>query len=239
VLSAGSGFGDGSILIFANWRKRMGEWDQERKDVLVCAQWMSEHGYFGGYRGSGGNISVRIKNRPILAVTPSGRSYGDMTADDICVVDFDLKPLEGQFAPSKEAAMHVGIYQHRTDVNAIVHTHQTYASILAVIDESIPPLFDEETKEFGPVVETIAYAISGSGDLVQNVIKKLGNNCHCYILQNHGALNLGRDIDHAWKNTELLEKVSKIYYAALITGKKIATLPEDTIDYFNKMRESM
>jgi ribulose-5-phosphate 4-epimerase/fuculose-1-phosphate aldolase len=212
VLSAGSGFGDGSILIFANWRKRMGEWDQERKDVLVCAQWMSEHGYFGGYRGSGGNISVRIKNRPILAVTPSGRSYGDMTADDICVVDFDLKPLEGQFAPSKEAAMHVGIYQH---------------------------LFDEETKEFGPVVETIAYAISGSGDLVQNVIKKLGNNCHCYILQNHGALNLGRDIDHAWKNTELLEKVSKIYYAALITGKKIATLPKDTIDYFNKMRESM
>jgi len=217
----------------------MGEWDQEKKDVLVCAQWMSEHGYFGGYRGSGGNISVRIKNRPILAVTPSGRSYGDMTADDICVVDFDLKPLEGQFAPSKEAAMHVGIYQHRTDVNAIVHTHQTHASILAVIDESIPPLFDEETKEFGPVVETIAYAISGSEDLVQNVIKKLGNNCHCYILQNHGALNLGRDIDHAWKNTELLEKVSKIYYAALITGKKIATLPEDTIDYFNKMRESM
>lgn len=216
----------------------MGEWDQEKNDVLVCAQWMSEHGYFGGYRGSGGNISVRIKNQPILAVTPSGRSYANMTADDICVVDFDLKPLEGQFAPSKEAAMHVGIYRHRTDVKAIVHTHQTYASILAVIDESIPPLFDEETKEFGPVVETIAYAISGSEDLVQNVIKKLGNNCHCYILQNHGALNLGRDIDHAWKNTELLEKVSKIYYAALITGKKIATLPEDTIDYYNKMRET-
>jgi ribulose-5-phosphate 4-epimerase/fuculose-1-phosphate aldolase len=162
-----------------------------------------------------------------------------MTADDICVVDFDLKPLEGQFVPSKEAAMHIGIYRHRTDVNAIVHTHQTYASILAVIDESIPPLFDEETKEFGPVVEAIPYAISGSEELVQNVIKKLGNNCHCYILQNHGALNLGRDIDHAWKNTELLEKVSKIYYAALITGKKIATLPEETIDYFNAMRESM
>jgi L-ribulose-5-phosphate 4-epimerase len=199
---------------------------------------MSGHGYFGGYRGSGGNISVRIGSRPILAVTPSGRSYWNMTADDICVVDFDLKSLEGQWVPSKEAAMHIGIYRHRTDVNAIVHTHQTYASILAVIDESIPPLFDEETKEFGPVVEIIPYAISGSQDLVQNVIKKLGNNCHCYILQNHGALNLGRDIDHAWKNTELLEKVSQIYYAALITGRQISTLPQETIDYFNKMRES-
>ena len=216
----------------------MGEYDQEKKDVLGCAKWMSEHGYFGGYRGSGGNISVRIEGQPILVVTPSGRSYWNMTADDICVVDFDLTPIEGQYKPSKEAAMHIGIYRHRIDVSAIVHTHQTYASILAVIDESIPPLFDEETKEFGPVVENIPYAISGSEDLVQNVIKNLGNNCHCYILQNHGALNLGRDIDHAWKNTELLEKVSKIYYAALITGKEISRLPKETIDYFNKMRES-
>ena len=216
----------------------MGEWDQEKKEVLDCARWMSGHGYFGGYRGSGGNISVRIGNRPILAVTPSGRSYRSMTAEDICVVDFDLKPLEGQFAPSKETAMHIGIYRHRTDVSAVVHTHQTYASILAVIGESIPPLFDEETKEFGPVVETIPYAISGSQELVQNVIKKLANNCHCYILRNHGALNLGRDLDHAWKNTELLEKVSKIYFAALISGREISTLPKETIEYFNKMRES-
>jgi len=215
----------------------MGEWDQQKKDVLECAKWMCEHGYFGGYRGSGGNISVRIESQPILAVTPSGRPYWNMAANDICVVDFDLKPLEGQFVPSKEAAMHIGIYRNRTDVNAIVHTHQTYASILGVIDESIPPLFDEETKEFGSVVEIIPYAISGSRDLVQNVINQLGNKCHCYILQNHGALNLGRDIDHAWKNTELLEKVSRIYYAALITGRKISTLPRSTLDYFNKMRE--
>ena len=78
----------------------MGEWDQQRKAVLDCAKWMSEHGYFGGYRGSGGNISVRIGNQSMLAVTPSGRPYWNMAADDICVVDFDLKALEGQFAPS-------------------------------------------------------------------------------------------------------------------------------------------
>lgn len=134
--------------------------------------------------------------------------------------------------------MHIGIYRNRPRVNAIVHTHQTCASIFAVIDEPIPPLFDEETKEFGPLVEIIPYAISGSEDLVQNVIKKLGNHCHCYILQNHGALNLGRDIDHAWKNTELLEKVSKVYYAALLTGREISTLPRSTLDYYKKMRES-
>ena len=213
----------------------MGKWDRERKDVLDCARWLSEHGYFGGYRSSGGNISVRISNQPVLALTPADRPYWNMTADDICVVDFDLKPLEGRFGPSKEAAMHIGIYKRRADVKAIVHTHQTYASILAVIGESIPALFDEQIKAFGAVVDTVSYAISGGQELVQNVIKKLDNHCYCYLLQNHGALNLGRDIDHAWKNAELLEKVSKIYYAALITGRQISILPRKTIEYYNKI----
>jgi glutamate-1-semialdehyde 2,1-aminomutase len=216
----------------------MGEWDQQRKDVLDCAKWMSEQGYFGGRRGSGGNISIRIGTRPILAITPADRPYFQMIADDICVADFDLKPLEGRWAPSKEAALHIGIYKHRDDVGAVIHSHQTFASILAVIGESIPPLFDEETKAFGPVVEAIPYALSGSRELVENVVKKLGNHCYCYILQNHGALNLGGDIAHAWRNTELLEKVAQIYYAALITGKKISTLPAETVEHYNKMRES-
>jgi hypothetical protein len=44
----------------------MGEWDQVKNDVLVCVKWMSEHCYFGGYRGSGGKISVRINSVFIL-----------------------------------------------------------------------------------------------------------------------------------------------------------------------------
>jgi len=39
----------------------MGMYDQEQKEVLNCAKWLSEHGYFGGFRGSGGNISVKSK----------------------------------------------------------------------------------------------------------------------------------------------------------------------------------
>jgi L-fuculose-phosphate aldolase len=66
----------------------------------------------------------------------------------------------------------------------------------------------------------------------------LGNNCYCYILQNHGALSLGKSLDQAWKNAELLEKVAQIYYYALTTGRKITTLPEDAVEQIYKMRES-
>jgi ribulose-5-phosphate 4-epimerase/fuculose-1-phosphate aldolase len=134
--------------------------------------------------------------------------------------------------------MHLSVYNNRPDVNAVIHTHPVFASILSIIDKPIPALFDEITFEIGAEVSVIPYAVSGSSDLAQNVIGKLGNHCYCYILQNHGALSLGKDLDQAWKNAELLEKVAQIYYYALATGLKITTLPEDAVEQIYKMRKT-
>jgi L-fuculose-phosphate aldolase len=216
----------------------MGKFDKDKKAIIKCARWLSKHGFFGCLRGSGGNISVKLDTDNMIAITPSGRPYQEMLPDDIRVVDSNLNSIEGDLKPSVETTMHVGVYRNRPDVNAVIHTHPVFAGILAVINKPIPALFDEVTLEIGASVEVIPYAISGSQELAENVIKKLGNDCFCYILQNHGALSLGRDLDQAWKNAELLEKVAQIYYYALTTGKEITTLPEDAIDQINKMRKS-
>lgn len=216
----------------------MGKFDKDKQAIVKCARWLSEHGYFGCLRGSGGNMSVKIKDQNMIAITPSRRPYQKMSADDICVLDYDLKPIEGRRAPSIETAMHIRVYRQRPDVSAVIHTHSVFASILSIINQPIPALFDEITFEIGASVEIIPYAISGSSDLAQNVVSKLDNNCFCYILQNHGALSLGGDIDQARKNAELLEKVAQVYYYASATGSPITTLPREAIDKINKMRES-
>jgi len=216
----------------------MAKFDKEKEAILKCACWLSERGFFGCTRGSGGNISVKIHDENLIAITPTHQPYQKMLPDDICVVDENLKSIEGNRAPSVETAMHISVYKHRSDVNAVIHTHPVFASILSIINEPIPALFDEIAFEIGASVEIIPYAISGSADLAQNVVSKLDNNCLSYILQNHGALSLGKNIDQAWKNTELLEKVAQVYYYALTTGKKITTLPQGAVDQINKMRES-
>ena len=86
-------------------------------------------------------------------------------------------------------------------------------------------------------MDIIPYAFSGSPELVSNVIGQLGNACHCYLIQNHGALCLGADMQRAMKNAELLENVAQIYYHALTTGEKITKLPQSAIDYFADMRK--
>lgn len=214
----------------------MGNFDSIKREVLDSSRWLSEHGYLGQLC-SGGNISVSVPGEKIVAITPSGRSYFSLDIDDICVIDFDQKSIEGNSAPSIEAGMHIGIYQNRSDVHAVIHTHQPFASVLAIINQPIPALFDEITVEIGHEVAIVPYAFSGSPELVANVAAKLGNACHCYLIQNHGALCLGADMKRAMKNSELLENVAQIYCHALASGKQIQNLPPSALDYFADMRK--
>ena len=154
--------------------------------------------------------------------------YFGIHVEDICIVDFDLNMLEGNYKPSIETEMHIEVYKHRRDVNAIMHTHQVYASIFALINEPIPALFDEVTFNLGHTIDVIPYGLSGSHLLAQNIIHQLSNRCNCYIIQNHGALNLGMSMENAFRNVELLEKIARTYYYAMNTGRPITKLP-DTI----------
>ena len=207
-----------------------------RHQVLDSSRWLAEHGYLG-HLSSGGNISLRMPGEEIIAITPSGRSYFSLDLDDICIIDFDHNPIEGSLAPSIETGMHIGVYRNRRDVNAVIHTHQPFASTLSIINKPIPALFDEVTVEIGHVVDIVPYAFSGSRELVDNLTGKLGNNCHCYLIQNHGAISLGADMPRAMRNSELLESVARIYYQALATGADIQKLPASAIEYFADWRK--
>lgn len=200
-------------------------YEREREIVLSASRWLSDHGFFGTRRGAGGNVSHRVEEG-IMAITPSSVPYGNLDASDICVVDLANNYVlvkEGR-RPSIEVALHAMVYKMRPEVKACVHTHQTYASVLSILNLSIPPLFDEVVMELGDSVEVIPYAISGSRELAQQAATKLSNGAGAYIMQNHGALLLGETMEKALLRAELLEKVAQIYCLAMSTGKKIWTL---------------
>ena len=123
----------------------MGKYDSYKDSVLESSLWLLENGYFGSQRGSGGNVSVRIDEGALMAITPSSVQYHKLSAKDICVVDFDISVIEGGLRPSVEAGMHSIIYKMRPDVHAVVHTHQIFGSVFAVISEPIPALFDDHS----------------------------------------------------------------------------------------------
>ncbi len=214
----------------------MSKYIEYKAQVVECTRWLSANGYLGCMRGTGGNVSVRIGGCDMIAITPSGCDYDRLQEDDICIVDFSQQQIEGALKPSIETAMHIGIYKNRPKVNAVVHTHQTFASIFAVVNESIPVLFDEVALSIGPRIDVVPYGLSGSPQLAENVANRVVNGLDCYVIQNHGALALGANIEKAWLNVELMEKAAKIYYYALSAGKEITPLPQETIDLAMALR---
>jgi ribulose-5-phosphate 4-epimerase/fuculose-1-phosphate aldolase len=141
------------------------------------------------------------------------------------VLDFDIQRIEGERKPSIESGMHAAVYEKRPDVHAIIHTHQPYASALAIINKPIPALFDEQVLLLGREVEIIPYGPSGTGMLAGNVRKKVGSGNNAYILKNHGVLVLGGDAKRVIHNMALLEKCALTYLLALLTEEKVSKVP--------------
>jgi ribulose-5-phosphate 4-epimerase/fuculose-1-phosphate aldolase len=143
----------------------------------------------------------------------------------VCILDFDLNVVEGALKTSVESSLHAGVYVTRADVNAVVHTHQVYASALALINSPIPALFDEQVRFLGRSVEIIPYAPSGTPFLKNAIVKHIQNHNNAYILQNHGALCFGHDVERAAHNVEILEKCALAYLLALCTDQKVSKIP--------------
>ncbi|HVM72456.1 MAG TPA: class II aldolase/adducin family protein [Anaerolineales bacterium] len=200
----------------------MGQYDSAKALVVETAQLLTRKGYL---MATGGNLSVRIAGQPAMAITPSNYDYMKMLPEDICVLDFDLKVLEGSLKPSVESGMHAAIYRARPDVNAVIHTHQVYASTLTLIRMSIPALFDEQTRFLGRSVNIIPYAPSGTGMLAATIARHVRDHNNAYMMQNHGALVFGHDMERAVHNVEILEKCSIAYLIALCTDRKVGKIP--------------
>jgi L-ribulose-5-phosphate 4-epimerase len=208
----------------------MSRYNDYKREVLEVSRRLSEGGYFGTKSGTAGNVSMLVEGEEAIAITPTRMRYDMMRPEDICIVDFNLHSIEGSHQPSIESPMHVAAYQVRRDINAVIHTHQVYASSISILNLPIPPLFDEVTLAIGDIVDVIPYALSGTHELHEAVARKLANRCHCYLIQNHGALCVGEDLDNTFTYVELLEKISAVYLHALASGKPISTLPEPVVE---------
>lgn len=200
----------------------MSNYNDLKEQIVKSAQELMQKGFL---MATGGNISIRARDKTLFAITPSNFDYQQMSSDDVCLLNFDMSKVEGVHKPSIEASMHSAVYQARPDVYAIVHTHQVYASALTLIKAPIPALFDEQVRFLGRQVDIIPYAPSGTSMLKKTIARHVRDHNNAYLMQNHGALILGTDMQRAIHNVEILEKCSLAYLLSLCAEKKVNKLP--------------
>jgi L-fuculose-phosphate aldolase len=171
--------------------------------------------------GTSGNLSVRSGN--LIAITPSGVSYDELTPEAICVVDLDGKVVEAELDPSSEVPMHTSVYR-ATDAGAVVHTHPLYCTALSVLMDEVPPVHYMLALLGGPV-RVAPYARFGSPELAQNSVMAMEGRTGV-LLRNHGATTYGESLAKAYTRSIYLEWVCRLYHQARLLGEPALLTPE-------------
>ncbi len=159
-----------------------------------------------------GNISARVSDTQFV-ITPSGKGYERLTPDDIVLVDIKKCTYEGDIKPSSECGIHADVFAMRPEVNFVIHTHQTYASVVSIVGEDIE-LSEEEKQFLGEKIPCAAYGMSSSKPLRKQVKKTLKktSGCNSMLLRNHGVLCMGTDFENAFEISSCLEQICKYKY---------------------------
>ena len=182
----------------------------EREAVARASRHLAEKGLV---IGTAGNISAR--NGDLVAVTPTGADLGTVTAEMITVIDLSGQIVDGDLAPTSEVPLHTGIYA-ATNALAITHAHAMASTALSCCHDELPPLH-YSCLELGGAPRTAAYATFGSQELADNVIEALkGRNAA--MMQNHGSVAYGPNMDAAIHSLELLEWLAELYWRASSMG---------------------
>ncbi len=163
-----------------------------------------------------GNISIRVDETYML-ITPSGRTYKDLTPNDIVLVNYHTSKHEGNIKPSSEKELHCEIYRTRKKIHAVIHTHQMNASTVAAARREVPPILDDMAQIIGPSVRVADYALPSTKKITKKTVNALkGRNAA--LMANHGAVCVGRDLEEAFVVCQVLEKACKAFIEAEFLG---------------------
>lgn len=190
-----------------------------------------------------GHASARIPGTDLVVIKPrhslSIRALGEVTADQMVVIDLDGHLVEGADKPPSERYIHTAIYRARPDVGGVVHTHQLLATVFGIVARPILPLLHVEA-----ALVARGIPIYPSPELVDDpergaaLAAALGDHPVCH-LQGHGIVTAMPTVEEAAIAAIHLERLAQANLLAaqlggtprVITPQEIARLAGPMVDY--------
>jgi len=184
----------------------------KEKLVEICHR-VYEKGFVASYDG---NISARTDNNSVL-ITCSGKCKGEINSDDIMEMDYKGNIIAGNGKISTENKMHLFAYLRRPEVKAVVHCHPPFSTAFAVAGISLVEHYLPEVMLSIGKVPLCKFA-APSTDEVPKSIKPYIDYAWAFLLENHGAITVGRDLDDAYYKMEKLEHYARIIFLSKQIG---------------------
>ena len=166
-------------------------------------------------KGTAGNVSARTEQG--MLITPTGVAPEKLEPGHIVHMALDGQVDENQLTPSSEWQMHADVYLGKPGIDAVVHCHSPYATILACARKAIPAMHYMVAAAGSYGIPLAGYATFGSKELSAANLEALTTSMAC-LLANHGQLATGLDLIGALKLAELVEEQAHCYWGTLAIG---------------------
>lgn len=200
-------------------------------DIVAAMQALDASGL---NTGSAGNASCR-STAGGMWITPSGVPAAVLADSSIVELSMRGDVASPGLVPSSEWRLHRDIYVARPDVNAIVHTHSSYATALACQRRDIPAFHYMVAVAGGDSIRCSGYATFGTQALSDEALAALGNRNAC-LLANHGVVTLGSAPAQAVKLAIEVEQLAKQYCIALSLAPPVILSPEEMGEVLEKFK---
>src|ERR671912_1820171 len=196
-----------------------------------------------------GHVSARILGSRKFFIKPVLAPLGEISSRDIILVDIDqyMEVCEENYTkagnkrgitklkkPPRETMIHASIYAARSDVNSVVHTHQSLATAFSVAGTPILPIYNQAAV-FAPETPIfpsprLIYTIQDGKEVCQTLGDRMA-----MLLKGHGVIVCGDSLEYATVHAIYLERTAYMQFVASCVGKP-SIMPQHDIDY---MKENM
>ncbi len=168
--------------------------------------------------GTTGNLSIR--SHVGMLVTPSGMNWDLMEPQDLIEMSLEGERRRGLRTPTTEWRLHGELYRARPELEAIVHTHSRFATIISCLRETIPAIHYMIALTGGPVIPCARYETYGTQELAVSCVESLGGG-KATLLANHGQVSASTSLEDAVKVAIEVENLAFTWWHARSTGNAV------------------
>ncbi len=189
--------------------------EHERHLVVEYGKKVSQNGLT---EGTSGNLSMVNRAEGLFAISPSGMDYFDIQPQDVVVLKLDdASIVDGARKPSSEWALHQAVYQAKPLASGVIHTHSTYCTTLACMQQAMVAVHYIIAACGASRVECAPYATFGTKELSENVVNSMGG-ANAVLLANHGIVVCGKGLGEAYTLLKNMEYVAEIQWRTTCAG---------------------
>lgn len=185
---------------------------------------------------SDGNLSYRMSDEQIM-ITPSARSKGHLTINDLVIIDRGGNRTAGDHSPSSEWRMHVHLYEKRPDIAACIHAHPPYATAFSICGLSLnEKVLPEAVLLLGDIPLT-EYAAPGTAHVGHSLDPYIDGH-QAFLLKNHGVTTIGKNLEQAYQRMEAVEHLARVLFLSRQLGP-VDYLSSEEVERLTRLRVSV